>query len=202
MKRYTSDLHVNHKNILKYDKRPFDTIVEHDVWIIDRINEFVKDDDELYILWDIGWRWDHAISHLKNIRCKNIFFCVWNHDFSKYVKMYEEELWWTNLGNMHIDKQSKVVLCHYPMDERYHSNHMPPDNFIHIHWHSHGNSKKRKNRIDVWLTFNHLDRPLNLEEIRLFILLQDKNEQQAKKLYGKTTNRYSRVLSRIRKKRE
>ena len=50
MKRYTSDLHLNHKNILKYDKRPFNSIEEHDKGIIDNINSLVKETDELYIL--------------------------------------------------------------------------------------------------------------------------------------------------------
>ena len=35
---FVSDLHLSHKNILKYDNRPFNSIEEHDQSIINNIN--------------------------------------------------------------------------------------------------------------------------------------------------------------------
>ena len=164
MKRYTADLHLQHANILKYDNRPFKTIEEHDQAIIDIINQYVYKGDELYILWDISWKAPQSIELLKQIKCKQIYFLKWNHDFSKWIPLYEE-LWRTNLWLMHIDKHAKVVLCHYPMDEWFHSRHRDPGNYIHIHWHSHWNSREVKNRLDVWFTFDKIDRPISLEQI-------------------------------------
>ena len=56
MKRFfISDLHFSHANILKYDNRPYSDIVEHDKGLIERWNSVVTDEDEVYILGDIGW---------------------------------------------------------------------------------------------------------------------------------------------------
>jgi len=165
MKYYISDLHLQHNNVLKYDNRPFDTIEEHDKTIIDNINKIVGKDDELYILWDIAWKANKALEDLGRIKCKNVSFIQGNHDFSKYLKLYEK-LWWTNLWLMHIDKDAKVVLCHYPMDEWFHSRHKDDWQFIHIHWHSHWNSEKKKNRLDVSITFKPFNKPLSLEDIK------------------------------------
>lgn len=38
MKRYISDLHLNHNNVLKYDNRRFVDIEAHDQAVIDNIN--------------------------------------------------------------------------------------------------------------------------------------------------------------------
>lgn len=162
MKWYTSDLHLQHTKVLKYDNRPFNTIEEHDQTIINIINKTVWVNDELYILWDISWRADKSIELLKTIKCKNIFFLKWNHDFSKNIKLYED-IWWTNLWLMHIDKQAKVVLSHYPIEEWYHARHKDWEWYIHLHWHSHWNWRKIDNRYDVWLTFKEIWMPVNLD---------------------------------------
>ena len=172
MKYYISDLHLQHANILKYDNRPFRDIDTHDETIVDIINKTVWVDDILYILWDISWKWNKSIETLANINCKSIYFTIWNHDFQKYRREYEK-LWWINLGNMYIDKVAKVVLCHYPMDEWYHSNHKDDWRYIHIHWHSHWNSKHRRWRVDVGITFKDVWRPISLEEIQEIISYTD-----------------------------
>jgi len=172
-KRYTSDLHLQHNNILKYDNRPFNSIEEHDEHIVEVINEYVNKDDQLYILWDICWKPNKWIETLKEIKCNNVFFIQGNHDFTKYLKIYEN-LWWTNLWLMHIDKEAKVVLCHYPMEEWFHSHHKEDGRFFHIHGHSHWNSIRRKWRIDVGLTFKDMWRPVTLEEIKE-ILINNEN---------------------------
>lgn len=162
MKRYISDMHLNHTNVLQYDNRPYNTIEEHDIAIINNINEVVDVNDMLYILWDIAWKLDTRVKELlKTIRCKNIYFLLWNHDFSKSVKFYES-LWWTNLWLMYIDKESNVVLSHYPLEERYHSRHHDDWLYIHLHGHSHWNSIIRDNRIDVSFYMAILQKPICL----------------------------------------
>ena len=49
---YIADLHFGHKNILGYDKRPFDNTEQMDEEIIRRWNERVCDDDTVYVLGD------------------------------------------------------------------------------------------------------------------------------------------------------
>jgi len=182
MKYYTADLHLQHENILKYDNRPFNNINEHDEYIIKRINDVVGENDELFILWDIAWKWNRAINDLKKIKCKKVYFTPWNHDFSKYVRMYEKKLWWTNLGNMYIDKDSNLVIWHYPMHEWYHSHHKWSWQFLNVHWHSHWNSPFRQWRIDVWMTFKDFDRPISLQEIKDLIYKQTNDYYKQKRV--------------------
>lgn len=52
MNFYTSDLHLGHANVIKFDNRPFANIDEMDQRIITRWNERVSDDDTVYILGD------------------------------------------------------------------------------------------------------------------------------------------------------
>ena len=54
MKYYTSDLHFGHKNIIKYEDRPFSSIEEMDEALIDKWNKKVKKNDEVYILGDFA----------------------------------------------------------------------------------------------------------------------------------------------------
>ena len=51
----TSDLHFGHKNIIKYENRPFNNIEEMDKAIIDLWNETINDEDLIYILGDFSW---------------------------------------------------------------------------------------------------------------------------------------------------
>lgn len=51
----TSDLHFGHKNIIKYENRPFKDIEEMDKAIIELWNKTVKKDDKIYILGDFSW---------------------------------------------------------------------------------------------------------------------------------------------------
>lgn len=55
MTYFIADLHFGHANILKFDKRPWTNIDEHDSELIRRWNEAVGMDDEIYILGDISW---------------------------------------------------------------------------------------------------------------------------------------------------
>ena len=49
---YTSDLHFGHKNIIKYENRPWSSVKEMDQGLIDRWNNRVKNRDLVYILGD------------------------------------------------------------------------------------------------------------------------------------------------------
>ena len=55
MKYYISDLHFGHKNVIKFDKRPFFNIDDMERTIIENWNSRVTNDDDVYILGDISW---------------------------------------------------------------------------------------------------------------------------------------------------
>lgn len=50
---FTADLHLGHKNILAYCKRPWATIEEHDEAILQNWRDTVSDDDLVYVLGDV-----------------------------------------------------------------------------------------------------------------------------------------------------
>ena len=56
MNYFISDLHLGHKNVLKFDNRPFINIEEHDKTIIDNWNNKVNDNDD----------WVHLYGHVHN----------------------------------------------------------------------------------------------------------------------------------------
>ena len=54
MDYFIADLHFGHENCLAYDNRPFLDVDSHDNYIINKWNEQVGIDDEVYILGDIS----------------------------------------------------------------------------------------------------------------------------------------------------
>lgn len=52
---FGSDFHFSHKNVIKYDNRPFKSVEEMNNKIIQKHNERVTDDDTVYFLGDLGF---------------------------------------------------------------------------------------------------------------------------------------------------
>lgn len=50
---FTSDLHIGHENVLRFDSRPFQSVEEMDSEIIRRWNDKVKPGDLVYVLGDM-----------------------------------------------------------------------------------------------------------------------------------------------------
>lgn len=117
MNYFISDLHFGHKNCLAFDNRPFNTIEEHDDFIIRAWNETVGIDDDVYILGDISWynstktieifkqlngrlhlmKGNHDKTILKNTELRSLFV-----EIADYTELF-------------IDKNTSIVLCHYPI---------------------------------------------------------------------------------------
>lgn len=86
---FTSDLHIGHKSITKY--RPeFQTMEEHDDYMIDKILE-LKKRDVLYVVGDFlfdGPHYDDYIERLSKKKCR-IKLIMGNHDSKK---LYKEDI--------------------------------------------------------------------------------------------------------------
>jgi len=50
---FTSDLHINHENIIKYCKRPFSSIDEMNEGLVERWNSKVSETDTVYVVGDV-----------------------------------------------------------------------------------------------------------------------------------------------------
>ena len=55
MNFYIADTHFGHRNIIRYDNRPFSTAEEMNIELIERWNKVVGKDDTVYILGDFVW---------------------------------------------------------------------------------------------------------------------------------------------------
>lgn len=149
---FIADTHFGHENIIKHCDRPFNDVDEMDNTILENINKVVKPKD---ILWHLGdFAWHNPKNYVDNIRCNNIYILHGNHDVSNkrnLVKLHKD-------GHIryHHYKYSSVIcdlkwhghkfkLCHYPLDSWESMQH----GSIHLHGHTHGNSSKMNNRIDV-----------------------------------------------------
>lgn len=118
MKEYvTSDLHFGHKNIIKYENRPFDSVENMDKSIIENWNKTVNDDDLVYILGDFSWyKGEETNKILNQLKGKKILI-IGNHDknFLKdnnFDKTLFEEI--TNYKEIKYNK-TKIIMFHYPI---------------------------------------------------------------------------------------
>lgn len=138
---YVSDTHFSHKNILKFDERPFASIEEMETTLVKNWNKKVTNADTVYILGDFCWgkenEWLRILSSLKG----NKVLIKGNHDlrnpsarlkncFSD-IKDYKEIK----------DKGRTVIMCHYPILAYVHS--YNPDVFM-LHGHVHNRTGEAK----------------------------------------------------------
>ena len=66
---FTSDLHLGHKNIIKYCNRPFSSLEEMNRIIIRRWNERVKVEDIVFVIGDFCFR-NSSINRGEGIRVR------------------------------------------------------------------------------------------------------------------------------------
>ena len=119
MKYFIADLHNMDNNILTYEHRPFKSVEDMRNTIIKNWNNTVKEDDEVYLLGDIGD--PEILKYLKG----NIIIVLGNHDNEKNIpKGYE-----INKYPIMIDA---YWLSHAPIG------YMPPEcPYLNIHGHLH-----------------------------------------------------------------
>lgn len=122
MKYYIGDLHIGDESILIYEHRPFKNLIEMKETIINNWNNTVKEEDEVYLLGDIG---DIEILNHLNGR---IIIVLGNHDDYKEIK--------EKYPNIEISKNPIMIgytwLSHEPIG------YMPPEiPYLNIHAHTH-----------------------------------------------------------------
>lgn len=142
---FTSDLHVGHRNVIQFCKRPFSDIKEMNEKLIENWNSVVRENDIVFILGDVFWFNDrHAIKKFL-LKLNGIKYIVpGNHDdFSKYTQLeLQNVVLCDDITQLFIehktpDKWSKkiyeVFLSHYPMMTWPHRENGAMQLFGHIH---------------------------------------------------------------------
>lgn len=132
MDYFISDLHLGHKRIIEFERFEFNTIEEHDRFVIDSIKSRVKEKDTLYLAGDVG-----SLDMLDEIKCRKIFIAG-NHDKyskAKYLEKFDEVYMFPIYYNR------RVLVSHYP--------HPVEDHILNIHGHLHGATLNKPNHINV-----------------------------------------------------
>ena len=112
---FTSDTHFNHENIIKYCKRPFSSIDEHDETLIKNWNDVVPEDGIVFHLGDVGFGDPDRINEILKQLNGKIYLVIGNHDWRRIVNDHKwrfEDM--TQQINMKIGKRH-IILNHYPM---------------------------------------------------------------------------------------
>lgn len=152
-----SDPHFYHNNIIKYENRPFSSVEEMNETIIKNHNSIIKKKDWVFILGDFALAGKEATEKICNRLNGYKILIIGNHDKHRGIKA------WLNLGFDEVYRFPVIIhnffiLSHIPM---YINNNMP---YLNIHGHTHGNSMKSDNFINVSLDVTNF-MPLSLNKI-------------------------------------
>ena len=127
---FTSDLHLGHENVIKFQNRPFINIEEMNRVLICNYNSVVQPDDTVYILGDLAFKIpvDDANSLIAKLNGKK-YLIRGNHDKRYDGSLFEEITDYKEIG----EYSNHFILMHYPMLEwkRQHRG------SIHLHGHMH-----------------------------------------------------------------
>ena len=175
---FTSDYHLDHANVIRYDKRPFKDTNEMNEYIIKMQNETVKPEDNFFFLGDFSFNSKRTEYFLTRLTGK-LHFIKGNHDHKDTVKLYEK--YGNYLGEQRLINVNgqEIVLNHYSMDVWNKSHH----GSWHLYGHSHGSlpDNKYARKFDVGCML-HKYIPLELEDVRKII---NKKEYQPIDHHGK-----------------
>jgi calcineurin-like phosphoesterase family protein len=153
----TSDTHFGHKNIIKYCKRPFESVEEMDCAIRDIWNSLVNPKDIVFHLGDFALNRSGKYSDLPSHLNGKKILVKGNHDDAKILTnpSWERVCETFNLPY----KGLKIRMRHHPWVET------KEPNTIFLHGHTHGNQGDWHNgQIDVGVDSWDFA-PVDLEEI-------------------------------------
>lgn len=134
----TSDNHFYHKNIIKYENRPFESVEEMNAIMIENWNKKIEKNDEVYILGDFAFTdGKRATELLKTLNGKK-YLIRGNHDsFLKDKDFDKAQFEWIRDYYILRYNNYKFILFHYPIqvwDCQHHG-------AIHLYGHVHSNSE-------------------------------------------------------------
>jgi calcineurin-like phosphoesterase family protein len=115
MRKFISDTHFSHSNIISYCERPFPNTYEMNRHMIARWNSAVEDDDEVWHLGDVGFGKNEAIADIVRKLKGQKHLILGNHDRYK-PKAYLE------MGFLSVQEEKFIKEGRY----RLYMRHRPP----------------------------------------------------------------------------
>lgn len=127
----TSDLHLQHKNILEYEANDFSSVEEHDETIIENWNHTVSRNDTVIVAGDVAFCSKTKTSELVHRLCGNKILIYGNHDCSRSIEF------WIKAGFLSASRYpilyDGVVISHRPPN-------MVLDAMVYMYGHVHTNT--------------------------------------------------------------
>lgn len=151
---FTADQHFGHKNIIKYNNRPFNNIKEMDSQIIENHNSVVTNNDMTIHIGDFCF-----LKSFDEIKRKYLSKLNGNHKFVKGNHDYWAKNKIPMIIEQKVDKQL-IVCCHYSMN-RWNKSHYGS---WHLFGHSHGNLIGVGQSFDVGVDCNNYT-PVSFEQV-------------------------------------
>jgi calcineurin-like phosphoesterase family protein len=163
---FTADLHLGHRNIIGYCRRPFADVDAMNAALVDRWNERVGKGDEVIVLGDVAMgRIDESLQLIGDLRGRKALLAG-NHDrcwaghrkgvdaaTARYRAAGFDEIW---QGTVTLDLGGTTVLaCHFPYQGDSHGRdrfvrHRPVDRGLWLlHGHVHDRWTVRDRMINV-----------------------------------------------------
>lgn len=193
---FVSDLHLCHNPRWRptlFQQRGFNTIEEHDKFVIDKINELVKPTDHLFLLGDFTLNSDDKTAENLLFKIKANKHLIWGNHESQVSKVYKRYLTYTfpyidfnepknrnleiyplSLNNITfygsyleiVINNVGLVLSHFPFTIWNNCK----DGWFNLHGHCHGNFPESRpdalthKRLDV--SFDVFKEPINLGKVK------------------------------------
>lgn len=159
----TADTHFGHGNIIRYCKRPFASVEEHDRALMGAFAHLTEKDTIIH-LGDVCFGSDKDVARtlawLAKLPCRMLLL-PGNHDFRNYRELARVFAPLPDLCEIAIEgKGLRAVLCHYPLEEW-------DGAFrgaLHFHGHVHGRRPSSQRREDVGVDAQGF-RPVLLAEL-------------------------------------
>lgn len=110
---YIADNHFGHKNVIRFDNRPFADTVLMDEVLVHNWNERVTEDDTVYILGDCFWKnEENSVKLIQRLKGHK-HLIRGNHDrvHGRLRFYYESFEHYAEIN----DNDRLVILCHYPI---------------------------------------------------------------------------------------
>ncbi|ERB55322.1 hypothetical protein N806_29820 [Rhodococcus sp. P27] len=191
---FTSDLHLGHEKLAEL--RGFDTIEEHDTAVIESLNDYLRDEDTLFILGDLsagtGGGEVHALGLLEDeLAPVDTHLILGNHDRAhpmhrKWVEGQRQLRAWnvfdtvSTFGSVRVNG-GQVLLSHFPYtrdraESRYMQWRLRDEGLPLIHGHLH--TEDRFVGREIHIGWDAWQRPVELNEISAYLRTIEQGEQQ------------------------
>ena len=175
---FTSDTHLQHKNIIKYCNRPFKTVRDMDSALIKNWNAVVGADDIVFHGGDFCFGSKSSWAYLCDALNGKKYLAAGNHDANITPDKFVDVQHLFNvriLGDEEIASDGqRITVCHYPMVSWYQSHRGSWQLYGHVHGglSNKGDVRTTPNQLDIGVDVHDFT-PISYEQVKTIITQQN-----------------------------